>query len=180
MIKLRKIKEQDLKLIMEWRMLPEVTRYMYTDPKLTIEEQKLWYDEIKKSQIDLYWIIEYDSIPIGVFSIRSIDKINQRCSWGYYIGASGFKGKGIATVLECNLYDYAFYSLGLNKVCCEVFEFNDKVINIHQKFGAEIEGILKEHIIKNGEKYDVVSMAILKGKWDSIRENYHYEKIAIE
>lgn len=180
MIKFRKIREEDLYLIMKWRMLPEVTSYMYTDPQLTIESQKIWYDKISESQTDLYWVIEYDSTPIGVFYILNVDKVNLKCSWGYYIGDSSFRGRGIGTALECNLYDYGFYSLGLNKIGCEVFEFNDKVIKIHQKFGAEIEGIFKEHIVKNGEKYNVVYMSILKSKWDSIRENYHYERIAID
>lgn len=46
------------------------------------------------------------------------------------------------------MYDYVFNTLKLNKLCCEVFEFNRKVIEIHKKFGTEIEGILKQHICK--------------------------------
>lgn len=180
MIKLRKIREQDLKLIMGWRMRPEVTSYMYTDPQLTMESQKIWYDKIKESKSDLYWVIEFDSTPIGVFYVLNIDQINRRCSWGYYIGDSSFRGKGIASALECNLYDYGFYSLDLNKISCEVLEHNDKVIKIHQRFGAEIEGCFKEHIIKNAEKHTVVYLSILKSKWDLIRGNYIYEKIEIE
>ncbi len=37
---LRKISENDLEMIMKWRMMPEVTKYMYTDPQLTIDGQK--------------------------------------------------------------------------------------------------------------------------------------------
>lgn len=33
----RLIKPDDLEMIMDWRMRPEITRYMNTDPKLTIE-----------------------------------------------------------------------------------------------------------------------------------------------
>ena len=32
--RLRKIRQDDLENIREWRMLPEITRYMYTDPKI--------------------------------------------------------------------------------------------------------------------------------------------------
>ena len=58
--------------------------------------------------------------------------------------------------------------------------FNEKVIYIHKKFGSEIEGVLRQHIYKNGQFYDVVIMAILKEKWDNIRKKYDYEKINIE
>lgn len=179
-LKLKKIKEENLQLIMKWRMSPEVTNYMYTNPKLTIESQQLWLASISKSQDVLYWMIEYDNVPIGVINICDIDIVNKKCSWGYYIGDTSFRGKGIATLLECNMYDYVFYNLGLNKLCSEIFETNDKVVKIHRKFGSEIEGLLREHIIKGTEKYNVVTMGILKQKWDTSCENFKYEKIIIE
>ena len=39
-VTLRKIRESDLETIMNWRMDPEITRYMNTDPRLTLEGQK--------------------------------------------------------------------------------------------------------------------------------------------
>ena len=36
----RKIQEKDLEKLMQWRMRPDITKYMNTDPKLTIEGQK--------------------------------------------------------------------------------------------------------------------------------------------
>lgn len=177
---LRKIIEDDLNMIMNWRMMPEVTKYMYTDPKLTLEDQKKWYESIMCSDKAFYWIIQFDGIDIGLINIVHIDKINKRCEWAYYIADTSFRGKGIATLLECNIYDFVFHELHLNKVCCEVFCNNEKVIAIHKKFGAEIEGIQRQHIRKNGEYLDIVQMAITKEKWHNIRDSYHYENIEIE
>jgi len=179
-LKLRKIKNEDLELIMKWRMSPQVTSYMYTDPVLTIESQRLWLGSISKSDEVLYWIIEYDNVAIGVMNICDIDKVNRKCSWAYYIGDTSFRGKGIAVTLECNIYDYVFETLGFNKLCCEVFETNGRVVKMHEKFGTETEGILREHIIKGDVKYNVVTMGILKQKWNTSRENFKYEKITIE
>jgi hypothetical protein len=165
---------------MNWRMKPEITKYMYTDPELTIEKQRRWYEKINNDPSVRYWIIEYDGIAIGLLNITEIDLVNRRCFWGYYIGDDRFRGKGIAKTLECNLYDYVFYKLGLHKLCMEVLSFNEKVVKLHQKFGSEIEGIFKEHIYKNGQFFDVVRMAVLKRKWDRIRSQYDYDKIDIE
>ncbi|SHI21571.1 UDP-4-amino-4,6-dideoxy-N-acetyl-beta-L-altrosamine N-acetyltransferase [Clostridium intestinale] len=176
---LRKIKEEDLLKIMEWRMNPEVTKYMYTDPVLNLEKQKEWFDKISKDKASRYWIIEMDGTSIGLLSISNIDNKNKKCYWAYYIADTSFRGRGIATLLECNIYDYVFNKLNLNKLCCEVFEFNDKVVSIHKKFGSEVEGILKEHIIKGNEKYNVVLMGITKDKWKLIKNKYNYEKIEI-
>ena len=42
----RLVKEEDLYTIMLWRMLPEITQFMCTDPKLTIEDQKIGIKEL--------------------------------------------------------------------------------------------------------------------------------------
>ncbi|MBV4416551.1 UDP-4-amino-4,6-dideoxy-N-acetyl-beta-L-altrosamine N-acetyltransferase [Clostridium tyrobutyricum] len=179
-IELRKISKGDLKKISEWRMMPEVSKYMYTDPILTMDDQLKWYEKINNDKRCLYWKIVIDDDAIGVLSLNNIDYTNSRCVWAYYIGNISYMGRGIATTLECNIYNYVFNKLNLNKLCCEVFEFNDKVISIHKKFGSEVEGILKSHIIKNNIKYNVVVMGILKSKWEKIKKNYKYEKIYIE
>ena len=48
--KARKIKEEDLEMIMNWRMSPEVTKYMTTDPKLTLDGQKKWLRKINENR----------------------------------------------------------------------------------------------------------------------------------
>lgn len=179
-LRLRKIKEQDLPMIIKWRTLPDVTKYMYTDPILNLDKQKEWFSKINIDKSSKYWIIEIDEVSIGLLSITEIDIVNKKCTWAYYIADISFRGRGIATLLECNIYDYVFNKLKLNKLCCEVFEFNDKVISIHKKFGTEVEGILKEHIIKNNEKFNVVVMGILNKKWNEIKGQYKYRKIEIE
>ena len=36
----RPIREEELQMVMEWRMRPDITKFMYTDPQLTLETQK--------------------------------------------------------------------------------------------------------------------------------------------
>ena len=47
-VTLRKVTEGDLEQIMRWRMDPEITRYMNTDPKLTLEGQKKWFAKVQQ------------------------------------------------------------------------------------------------------------------------------------
>jgi len=91
---LRNIQEADLKKIMNWRMLPEVTKYMYTDPELTIEDQKRWYKRISLDKNCKYWIIQVNNIDIGLMCLTEIDEKNSRCGWAYYIADTSFRGKG--------------------------------------------------------------------------------------
>jgi UDP-4-amino-4,6-dideoxy-N-acetyl-beta-L-altrosamine N-acetyltransferase len=175
-----KIMSDDLQQIMDWRMKPEVTKFMYTDPVLTLEGQQKWFDYIQKDQTTMHWLIMIDDVKIGLINLYDIDYKNKRCSWAYYIGDTSFRGRGIATTLECNIYDYVFDVLKLNKLCCEVFAFNEKVIAIHEKFGSVVEGKYTQHIYKDNQYYDVVHMAITKAKWSQTKSSYTYEKIIIE
>lgn len=179
-LKLRKILKEDLMLIAIWRMSEEVTKYMHTDPILNYETQLKWFKNIEANPFVRYWVITYDEKPIGILCITNIDMINKRCSWAYYIGDTSLRGKGIGKILECNIYDYVFEILNLNKLCCEVLEFNEKVVEIHKKYGAEVEGVLKEHIIKNGKPHNVVVMGITKDKWKKIKDLYSYDAIEIQ
>ena len=89
----RKIQEKDLEKLMQWRMRPDITKYMNTDPKLTIEGQKKWFERIvKDSELSVeegrkgfYWLLEVDGVPTGFVSLVNIDPLNQRTHTGVYI-----------------------------------------------------------------------------------------------
>lgn len=180
--RLRRLAHADLERVMRWRMLPEVTRYMYSDPKLTMGDQIRWFQRISESERNRVWIIEVDDPgqPVGVLSLSEIDMVNRRCNWAYYIADELARGRGLGKLLECNVYDHVFGHLGMNRLCCEVLSWNDRVVSLHEKFGSKVEGVLRQHICKNGEFFDVVRMAILKSEWDVLKPSIRYAKIEIE
>ncbi len=180
MISLRPILEEELDMIMHWRMQPNITKFMYTDPVLTLEQQREWYEKSKHDTKNIHFIIQYDQKAVGVLNITDIDRTHQRCEWGYYIASKEKPTLKEILSLEWNLYDYVFYTLGLNKICGEIFAFNKAVIRMHQMCGSVIEGTRKKHIYKNGEYYDVVEMGICKEDWEQMRHRFQYEKIIIQ
>jgi hypothetical protein len=180
--RLRKITDDDLEMVMHWRSLPEVTKYMYTDPKLTPELQRQWFLRISASDRDAVWIIELleGTNPVGLVSLSDIERAHRRCAWAYYFGKSSVKGTALAKTIECNIYDYVFDVLQFNKLWCEVFSFNDRVVALHERFGSRIEGVLRQHIWKNGQFHDVVRMGILRDEWHGLRSKFSYSRISIE
>lgn len=178
-VRIRPIRAEELELVMEWRMRPDITKYMYTDPLLTPEGQKRWFLE-QRDRTDQYsLIVEVDGIPCGVLSITDIDRKNSRCSWGIYIAVKEKRSLELMLALEWNVYDFVFYELGLSKVWGEVFSFNKAVIRMHQMCGSRIEGTLRKHILKNGEFYDVTLVGICRDEWETIQKKYPYGKIPV-
>jgi UDP-4-amino-4,6-dideoxy-N-acetyl-beta-L-altrosamine N-acetyltransferase len=175
-----KLLEEHLEIVRKWRMSPEVSKYMYTDPVITPEQQRNWYEKLKKDPIRRYWIIRVDADFVGVINFYNIDLINKRCSWAYYLGETSVRGKGVGKQIELNVLSHVFDDLRLNKLCCEVLAFNDLVVKIHQKYGAKIEGKLKKHIYKNGVFHDVIVMGNLKEEWDEMEEKFEFVKVSFE
>lgn len=171
---MRTVKEKDLEKIMYWRMLPEVTRFMYSDPVLTVNKQKEWFNTIQERHDCKYWIIVVNGCEAGVLNLSNIDNTNNSCSWGWYIGESSCKGLGIAPRIEINVYQYVFDILNLNRLHSEVFAFNRKVIKLHEKCGSIVEGLLKEYIRKNEQYYDVVVMGITASRWNQVKMSMPY------
>ncbi len=178
---LRLIGESDLERVRRWRMLPEVTRYMYTDPVISAEDQRAWFARVSASLADIVWIIALDDLgPVGVLSLGGIDRVNRSCVWAYYLGEESARGKGLAKPLECNVADFVFSRLGLEKLCCEVFASNDRVVKLHERFGSNVEGVLREHIRKGGEVHDVIRMGLLRRDWEGLRPRLHYSPVEME
>ena len=65
MLKFQKVKKGNLEQILKWRTLPEVTRYMNTDIKNDIEDQKKWFKKFSTNKNQKAWIISYESQNIG-------------------------------------------------------------------------------------------------------------------
>ena len=169
-VKLIPLQEADIELVRQWRNLPEVSKYMYTDAQITVEEQKNWYERIKNDTSQKYWLIEYDNIKLGLVSIYNIKQNFKHCSWAFYLGNTEVRGAGIGSKVEYTILNYVFETMQFNKLMCEVFSFNEKVIQMHKKFGFKEEGLYKEHILKGEKYFDVVALAILKSEWNKVKD----------
>lgn len=178
-IKCRKITVDDLYKLMYWRTNPEVTKYMYSDPTLDIVKQLSWFEHTNNDPTKRQWIIRVDGVDIGFFNFYEIDRVNQKCGWGYYIAEDGYQGKGIGKAVECSAYDYAFEVICMNKAWAEVFDWNSKVIEIHKHMGCVVEANFPQHIYKHGQFHDITRVCMLAEKWLT-QDKPQYMKVEFE
>jgi len=172
----REVRESDLEMIMEWRMRPDITRYMNSDPMLTLEGQQKWFEKIKNSKTDFYWVIEVDGMPAGLISLVEYDDKTKTIHTGAYIAIKEKRSIKLAIYLQWNLYEYAFEKLGVEKVQEEVFTANFAVARILKMCGSKEEGIIRNQVFKNGEYYDVMVRGILKEEWKILKPQLKYDK----
>lgn len=169
MISLRDVRPEDREMIREWRNLPKVSDYMYTDHVISVEEHTAWFARILNDPSCKYWIIVCDGEEVGLVNLYNINHTHGRCYWAFYVVSPNVRGKGVGSFAEYQVLTYVFEEIKLQKLCCEVLSFNQGVIEMHRRFGFVEEGVFRKHIMKKGVLHDIVCLAILKDEWDALR-----------
>lgn len=169
MTSLRDVRLDDREMIREWRNLPKVADYMYTDHVISPEEHAAWFARVLNDPAYKYWIIVCDGEDVGLANLCAIDRVNRRCYWGFYVVGPTVRGKGVGSYVEYMILNYVFDELKLEKLCGEVLSFNRDVVEMHRRFGFVQEGLFRKHILKQGVFNDVVCIAILKEEWEAMR-----------
>jgi UDP-4-amino-4,6-dideoxy-N-acetyl-beta-L-altrosamine N-acetyltransferase len=91
------------------------------------------------------------------------------CYWAFYLADQNTRGSGLGAKVELAVLDYVFDDLKLNKLLCEVFVDNEKVVAMHEKFGFRRESYFREHVFKDGSYKDVVGLALLRREWTQLQ-----------
>ena len=176
-VSLRRIREEDLERIMYWRMDPDVTRYMNTDPVLTLDGQKKWFQKISNDPDLDYYLIEVDGLGAGVINLTGLTREDGVLGWAYYVGVKKLRSLKTALTLEMGIYDHIFDELGKKALISDVFTLNKGVIALHLLCGAQIVEEKKGLITKNGVSYDVTFMEMTAERWAEVKSQKPHEKL---
>lgn len=166
--RLRRMAEEDRALVLSWRNQDRIRANMYSDHVIAADEHDRWFDRSLTDGSAVYLIFEYRDRPLGFVSFSGIDRTHGCASWAFYLGeADAPRGSGAA--MELLALDEAFGSIGIRKLCCEVFAFNAGVVRLHERFGFAREGLFKSHYLKSDEPQDIVCMARFAQDWPADR-----------
>lgn len=162
-----KLKEENLEMVREWRMRPDITRGMYTDPVITPEDQQNWFKRVNQDATQMYWVVYENDRPIGLASIININRRFKSCESGVYLAEK----HELNTVMQNTalFLHVAFNILDLNRIESRIMSNNKKVVRYHELQGWVTEGVLRQAILKNGEFYDLYIQSIIKDDWESGR-----------
>lgn len=163
--KIRFVTEYDKEILLTWRNKDFIRHNMYTNHLITPEEHTQWFNKVLVSQKHKSFIFSYKEKDIGFCGFYNLDYDNQTASWTFHIGEPENIPKGSGLVLTFMAMNYFFNDLKFRKLCGEALSFNQKSITMHQRFGYQTEGILKEHFYRDGCYHDIYIFAIFKEQW---------------
>lgn len=117
---INKCSHDQKKEVREVRNLESVRRSMYTDHMIRLDEHLAWIDRLENDTKQIVFVVLLNNKVSGVVSINALDRLHKKSDWAFYLDDKARGGLGAA--LEYALLKYAFDTLCLEKLNCEVIE----------------------------------------------------------
>ncbi len=164
--------DQDAGLFARWMRDSEFVRLMDTDPArlLSIDKHKEWLEKdlVEEGKSDqLYFMIRTlkDKSTIGLIGLNGIRWVHGDAWVGIGLGERDCWGKGYGTDAMRILQRYAFEELNLHRLSITVFDYNQRAIRSYEKAGFSVEGRARKYLNREGQRYDMIFMGILRDEW---------------
>ena len=165
-VTIRPVTEADTDRIIAWRNAPSVMAHFIYRTPLTRKAHLNWlHNRVETGEVAQFVIYDGET-AVGSVYLRDIDRNNQKCEYGIFIGDEDCRGKGIGTAAATLALAHAFAELGLNRVYLRVFADNLGAIKSYEKAGFRYEGTFRQDVMIDGVGEDIVFMAILREDWE--------------
>ncbi|MBL8045579.1 MAG: GNAT family N-acetyltransferase [Anaerolineales bacterium] len=108
---------------------------------------------------------------LGFMTLEDIMWRNGNAWVGIGLGERAYWGRGYGTEAMRLISRYAFAELGLHRLSLTVFEYNSRAIRSYQKAGFVEEGRFRGYVAREGRRWDLVFMGLLREDWLNVRRN---------
>jgi RimJ/RimL family protein N-acetyltransferase len=133
------------------------------------KKTKEWFEKHLDEMGDtLYWFtirtLEGNCL-LGDISLEVVNWQARDAFVGLGISPREIWGKGYGTEAMQLALEYAFLELNLRRVTLDVFEYNPRAIRSYEKAGFRHEGRQRGALFKEGKRWDLIHMGILRDEW---------------
>lgn len=176
-IRLRPIEEHDLSFCQSLYNDAKI-RQMVVGWDFPVSEtsQKKWYQSLTGDRNNLRLIIETkDGISIGLTGLWDIDWHNRHALTAIKLKTEGIQGKGYGRDAIMTMNAFSFYDVGLHRLWGAILAFNIPSFKSYvHRSGWKVEGLLRQHIFRNGFFHDLYYVACLKDDFLSVPDSADY------
>ena len=160
MLSFCEIEVNHAKLILDWRKSPRVSKFMCTEVRHGVQEQKKWIINSRKKTDFYHWLILYLKKPIGYLSLSKYNTFEKTASWGFYIGEED--NVRLGGLIPPYFYNFCFNSLDIHRIDAEMLYLNTTVIGLHLLHGYRFTPSYNRIITKNDKEMLLVTMSLYK------------------
>jgi RimJ/RimL family protein N-acetyltransferase len=163
--------EKDMKFYSGWQRDALYDRFMDSMPAVMYgkDQMKEWYEKQIASHLSSFMIVhKEDDIPIGFIEISGYDWHSGNAWLGIGIGERENWGKGYGTEAISILLKLVFLEWNLHRVSLAVLGYNVRAMRSYEKAGFKNEGALRGFVQRNGQRWDMYMMGILREDWEKL------------
>ena len=169
---LRPFTPDDLDALHEFHRRPEVTRYLYHEPRNRAEVSVLLQGKIAASALPaegkalcLAAELAATGDLVGDCTLFWLSQAHRQGEIGF-IFHPGFQGRGLATEAAAALLRLGFAGLGLHRIIGRCDGCNRRSAAVLERNGMRLEAHLAENEFVKGEWADELIYAILRREWE--------------
>lgn len=169
-IMLREYRADDLTGIRTWVNDRETVRYLssrYWMPQSYADAADFLEHASHAGSNGAFFVIAnlQDETYLGQTDLFSINWKMRSAEMAIVLGREALRGKGIGKEAVGLLLEYAFRTLGLERVELEVATENKRAMRCYEKAGFTLEGVKRHAFMIDGEYADLAVMSVLAGEW---------------
>jgi len=158
----------------QWSSDSEYSRLLDWDParRFSIKTTQKWIEKQYENDDSYSFAIRIlaDDRVIGGIGLDGIRWTHGDTFVGIGIGDRDLWGKGYGTDAMKIILRYAFTELNLRRVTLDVFEYNQRGVKSYEKAGFVYEGRERGQILREGRRWDVLYMGILREDWIKLEQ----------
>ena len=172
---LRPLEAEDLDRCRLWINDPDLRRYILRQFPMDALNELRWHETRDRTSapqdISLAIVLKKGDRHIGNMGLHRIDWINRNATTGAIIGEADCREKGYGAEAKELLLAYAFDTLGLHRISSNVLSTNPRSLAYLKKSGYREEGVLREHIFRDGRWIDDIQLGLLADEWHARRKS---------
>ncbi|NLT96169.1 MAG: GNAT family N-acetyltransferase [Clostridia bacterium] len=126
------------------------------------------FDDPNVTRVNFIVTQKRDDLPIGVASIRNINRQNGNAEIVFGIGEKDKRLAGYGVDMMIVLLDIIFYHLDFEKCYLLVHDNNELGLNSAVNFGFKAEGRLRKHSFIEGKYVDLWILGLLKEEYEEL------------
>jgi len=154
-----------------WYQDTEWIRLLDTDPPRMLSGKK-WKDLLEKdldknTPDELFFAIRTleGDVLIGFIGLFDLFQQHGDALVAIALGERKYWGNGYGTDAMLVMLRYAFNELNLRRVGLIVFEYNSRAFRSYEKAGFIHEGRVRQYLYREGRRWDLLFMGILREEW---------------
>jgi UDP-4-amino-4,6-dideoxy-N-acetyl-beta-L-altrosamine N-acetyltransferase len=127
----------DIELVRNWRNSELINQWMIYRDTITAGQQLEWFNKLD-NDTNYYFVVMHKHTSIGLMNIKDIDLQKKSGEPGGFVVEQQYLGTIIPALCLLMLFDFAFFTLGLDELRGKVLQANTSSMKCNLELGGVV------------------------------------------